>query len=142
MTDNKILVFCMLLLVSLPLTAAVASSDASFYLTQNEATTLSLEAFASNNSKATSGIGCTLTMRNPNQQVVISDQGMTFDPAGYFNLTLTEDDVNTLGKHPTTMSCDNGADFGFSTFSIDVTANGFPPRAGTGQNLDLCDLLA
>jgi len=47
---------------------------------------------------------------------------MSFNNGGLFNYTLTN--TSDLGEYPVSVNCNNAVDFGFSTFSFEITPTG------------------
>ncbi len=113
-----------LLLVILLLVTTV--SAASFVFQQGTDVNIKIPAINNNNSIADSTVSCFITIKYPNQTVLRNDTQMTFNTEGdaQFNVSMTALELSVSGDYPSTMRCDNGADFGFTSFSFEINPSG------------------
>lgn len=120
MNKKFILIFALTLLV-LP----IISAEPAYVFKQYENLTLCIPVFNSDNSEADASTDCYLTLKDPEMNILIQDQAMTFNSSGLFCYDIDESDLGKLGEYPTTMRCDDGADYAFSSFVIEITPSGF-----------------
>lgn len=115
---KKIYITFLLLILVLPL----LSAEPSFVFKKGDDVNLKIPVTNSNNSLATSSTNCTITIRDSNDNFLIQNQNMTYNSGGIFNYTLTN--TTDLGEYPAFVSCGDGADNGFTSFSFLVSGSG------------------
>lgn len=109
---------CLMLMLNIVL----VSSEASFIKKQYNPLEINIPVYNSDNSPSNSSTNCNLTIRTPMYVILVDNVQMTFNVGGRFNHTLRN--VTELGEYPYHINCDNGADYGFATFSVEVTPTG------------------
>ena len=77
-----------------------------------------LPAYKSDNSPADGTVTCTITIRSPTEELLIQEQGMTFNTGGIYNYTVPATNLTANGEYPTNVNCDDSSDFGFSSFTF------------------------
>ncbi len=102
-------------------------AEPSFVYSVDEAVDIKIPVFNSDNSKATSVTNCAITIKYPNETIVVNDQNMTFNNSGYYNYTVSSNLISVSGEYPTTMRCDDSSDYGFTTFSFLINPPGIFP---------------
>jgi len=111
-------VFLVLTLFLIPLVAA----DPSFTFRQYDLVNLKIPVIDSNNSPVDYTSSCNITIRDTEDNVLVNSESMTYNDGGLFNYTLTN--TSDLGEYPTSVSCTNNADNGFTIFTFEVTPTG------------------
>jgi len=122
---KQITIFILAFLLVLPFVLG----ESSFVFKQDDTVDLKIPVTNSDNSIITTSTSCNITIRNGKDVILVQDGIMSFNSAGYFNYTLN--DTSTLGQHPVFITCTDGADNGFSSFSFDITATGDILTTGT-----------
>jgi len=118
----KLLTLLCLIVLTVGLVNAV---EESYIFKNGDDANLTIAVFNSDNSKADATVNCFLSIDKPlSRGQVLSDQQMTYTSTGFFNYTIPSTSLITNGDYPTTMRCDNGVSYGFTTFNILVTPNG------------------
>lgn len=82
---------------------------------------------------------CNITVRDPNQTVLILNKQMTRNDTIY-NYTLDINKTNILGKYENTVVCTNSSLAGTNIFFHEITPSGSEPL-GTGQGSTLIGIL-
>lgn len=122
------------------LLTSFVGAKAAYVFKQSEDVTLCMDVFNSNNSEATASTTCNLTLKSPNMEIAVNDQGMTFDSPGLFCYDVSGTDLGILGDYPSTIRCGDGVDYAFTTFVIEVTPTGDVRGFGIFIVLILCSL--
>ena len=125
--EKKLLIILFLMLL---LPTAVLAVDPAFTFKQNRAVDLCIPQFNENNSQATAGTTCFLTLKNPLMEVMIEDKLMEFKSDGLFCYDINNSFLNTIGNYPTTVRCNTTIDHSFSSFTTEVTPTGFTGTLG------------
>lgn len=118
---GKIQLALLLMILLLPTILAV---EPAFIFEKNKAVNLCIPTFNENNSEATSGTTCFLTLKNSQMDILINDKIMEFNSSGLFCYNISSELFNELGEHPTTKRCNTTVDNSFSTFVILITETG------------------
>lgn len=116
---NKKIILLVTAFILLPM---VTATDSSFIFEQNEPAGISVPVH-SNDLSSCDTCSCYLTVKAPNGSVILSEQPMAID-GGYAEHTLSGDYTDELGTHECRIKCSNGADYGFTTFSFEITSTG------------------
>ncbi len=115
---KKLIILTMFILLLAPM----MSAQSSFIFKVGEDIDLKIPVFLSDNTPALSSTTCALTVTFPNASIFIDDEPMTFNQ-GFYNFTVNG--TRTVnGIYPSSMSCTNVADSGFTTFTFEVTPTG------------------
>jgi len=122
------------------LVSPLISAEPSYTLKQNEDVTFCIDTYNSDNSPATNSVSCIFTLKDPTLGIQINNETMTFNRTGLFCIDISGGDLSKLGEYPTTVNCDDGADYAFSTFTIDVTTTGKIAQVKIHLFLILCSL--
>ena len=113
------------IVLSLLVLAPLVSAEASYIFKQGEDINFSIQVFNSDNSKATAATSCYFSLKNPSAGVLVDDSLMNFHAGGYYGYWLDSyQTVNVSGDYPTTIRCDDGADYGYSSFAIMISPTG------------------
>jgi len=123
---TKLLIGMVLLLFVLPLVI----SDESFIFRKDAIINLKIPVINDDNSQVTSTTDCTIIIKSPSEELLTNNQNMTFNDGGIFNLTFSN--TSSLGEYPVSISCNDGIDYGFSSFSFLITPNGELPTTSKG----------
>lgn len=102
----------------------LVNAESSFIFKKGENTSLNVPVFKFDNSKADVLVNCYLSLNYPNKTLFVDDTIMTYDSSGYFKYNIDGKYITEMGTYYGSIRCDNGADYGFSTFTIDITPNG------------------
>ncbi len=113
---NKILIW---IFVSLIL---ISSASADYVFKQNDLIDLKVPCIDSNYNYCDSTTKCNITIQYPNQSSLISNQDMT-RTAVYYNYTIQENTISSLGEYPAQVQC-MGVNSGYTSFDFLVTYNG------------------
>lgn len=124
----KKLIFILLILLCMNF----VSAESSFIFKQDNQVDLKIFVFNKNNSRIDTSTLCNLTVRKPDEALIVENQPMTFNSSGFFNYSIDASKINMNGEYPLCMNCDDGADFGYSCFTFEVTASGEPLSEGLG----------
>jgi hypothetical protein len=114
--------------VSLLILPIISATATSFLFKQNTLVNLKVPVYTTTNAQASNSVDCYLTIRNPNESILINNQEMTWNTGGIYNYTIAG--FSYLGYHPASVSCGDGTDNGFSSFVIEITSNGKEPPDG------------
>lgn len=76
-----------------------------------------------NNFSQCVGCSCQLSITRPNGDSLVNNASMNFVD-GYASYTINKTTNSVYGEHSARVVCGNGADYGFSTFTYEVTQNG------------------
>jgi len=109
----------------------MVNAESSYTFKQNTPAYLNIPCYDSNGILCTNAVTCTISVDNPNGNIV-SGASMTYN-TDYFNYTLS--DTSVLGSYVATMSCTDGSIGGFSTFDFMVTPSGSLLGDGQGTTL-------
>lgn len=93
-----------------------------FIFKQGEIAEIKLPVYNNNFSECV-GCSCTLSIVYPNGSVMVENNLTSFSK-GYANFTLFPYNTNIPGEYNGEMECNNGADYGFSTFNFKITPTG------------------
>jgi len=119
---KKLFIICLLaFLLALPLMAA----EPGFKFKQGDNVNFSIQVFNSDNSKATAATDCYFTLKDPDTNVLINDQLMDFNSGGFYGYWINSyNTINASGEYPASVRCDDGSDYGRTTFTIAFTPTG------------------
>lgn len=117
-----------LILLMFVLMIPMIAANPAFYFKQNQTTDLLVPVYDDDKAPATTSIVCNISVRYPNSTFLVQNQNMTYNDGGIYNYTLTNLLVN--GEYPTSIACDDGSLYGFSTFTFEVNYLG---NKATGQ---------
>ena len=120
--------FIFFLMSIIVLTMTMISAEPSFIYKQNTLVDIKIPVYDSDNSKTSGSTSCYITIKYPDETIFIDDEQMTYNAGGYFNYTL--EGLNSLGEYSANMRCDDSVNFGFSTFTFEVTPSGFTGTLG------------
>jgi len=128
---NKYLFIFAVILFSLTFGMSLVSADTSFIFKQNTAIDLKVPVLNNDNSLVDFSTSCNLTTRYPNDNIVVQGASMTFN-VNYFNYTFNNTALNALGEYSNSITCTDGIDFGFSSFTFLITPTGTDPSISQG----------
>lgn len=120
MINNKIKIMFGMMLVLLVLPMVLG--QASFTFKQNDIVDLKVPVANSNNSQVTTATNCTILIRDSRDNLLVNNEVMTFSAGGIYNFTLNN--TQDLGFYPVYVSCTDGVDTGFTTFTVEITTTG------------------
>lgn len=112
------------ILIAMLLLVPLASAESSFMFKQHETNELNIPVFNNDNSKAGVLVNCFLSLNFPNTTLFLDDVQMSYNANGHFNYTIPGKYLYETGKYYGSMRCDNGADYGFSAFTVEVNPTG------------------
>jgi len=116
----KLILLALAILIVVPM----VSAEPSFVFKADEPVDLNIPVFMSDNAKATSAVNCNITITAPNSTVMVRDGIMNFNASGSFNYTIPQEKVRSLGEYSSSLNCNDGSDFGFTTFSFLINNTG------------------
>mgnify|MGYP003131687912 CR=1 FL=1 len=119
--ENKIILMLCTMTLVVTLIGTV-SAEPSFIFQANNDVDLKIPVTNSDNSPVTSSTSCNMTIRNSNDVILVQEQSMSFGIGGIYNYTLTN--TSDLGEYPAYVSCTDGSDYGFTSFSFEMTTTG------------------
>jgi len=134
--QSKKIVLPIVLIGVILLSLTFISAEPAYVFKQNEDVNFSLQVYESDNSISTASTSCYITVRNPNNALLITDEAMTFGVGGYFNYNISGSLLKRLGEYPVNVRCDDGADYAFSSFTFEITPSG-QEKMGSGEGLSI-----
>ena len=121
--NRKFRIFLNLFLVSIfLLLIPYINAESSFTFKSNQYNDLKIPCLNSDNSPCMNTVDCYLTVNNPNGTEVVEDGIMQYNSGGKYNYTLQP--FYAQGEYSAYMRCDNGADYGGTTFIFEITPTG------------------
>jgi len=120
------------LIIILILLMPIVFSEPAYVFKQNNPINLTISVFNSDNSISTDTVTCYLNVKYPNGTILLSDQAMTYNSDGSFYYFIPSQSTSILGEYATTMRCDDGTEYGFTTFTFQITPSGMSnPASGS-----------
>jgi len=101
----------------------------SFIFQKDQPASINIPCFDENNSFCNNSTTCQITIFDPDTEILISYQNMTFN-TNYYNYSLNSSQTSELGDYTVNILCEGSRD-GFSTFTFRVTPNGEIPSTAT-----------
>jgi len=109
-----------LLLIGILLLVSFVNADLVFK--QNDQVDLKVPCLSNNTYCAASTL-CNISIFYPNQSILINNQKMNNQTA-FYNFTVSQNQLNSLGNYQSQVVCNGANDNGFSTFNFKVTKTG------------------
>lgn len=119
MRINKLILFAFLIIFSL----FIVSAANSFTFPANQNATISVPVFDENNNPADATINCNITIRSPNNTIIINNGLMTSSNNDYI-FVVPGSNLSQNGEYTSSISCSDGTTSGFSTFTFEVNPTG------------------
>lgn len=114
---KKIIILMLAIILVLPLIIA----EPSYVYKINSPINLKVPILNPDNSLTNSSTLCRITIKYPNETILVNNSLMTYN-VGYYNYTI--ESIDTLGEFTTFVNCNDGINFGFTSFSFEITPNG------------------
>jgi hypothetical protein len=107
-----------LLILLIPLTSA------QMIYKQSDAIDLKIPCYNSSNAVCSASAICNISINYPNETYLIKGKAMT-NLGIYHNYTLISSQTQTLGEYKVYTTCQDGNDYGYSSFTYEITPTGY-----------------
>ncbi len=120
---NKILLIFLLVILIIPLVSATL-------IFEKDTKADLIIPCIHNNTYCSSSATCETTIWYPNGTILIDNKSLTNLGAGQFNYSLNENETSVIGTYNGFVTCIDGSEKGYKTFSYKITANGKEDPSG------------
>lgn len=131
--------FCLLIILTILLVNIASSQEIRFTGKQNTILDI-FEECEDRGFPCQADYNCNLTVRDPNQTILVSNQLMSRNDTLY-NFTLGEGETKVIGTYEDTVCCANASNGGCSHFFHEITPSGSKPIS-SGEGSSLIGILA
>lgn len=141
MKKINIIILVTICLVLPTVLAGLSDDDVRFIGTQDQELDIKEQCFNNNSYCSSSGV-CNITIKNPEQVILVNNMLMT-NQNSFHNYTINSANTSTFGIYEATVVCADGTNKGYDTFFFKISPTGFvsKPEYVTGLGVLLIGLL-